>query len=246
MSSYVISDIHGNSHFFQLLKKAKVSFPEDTLYVNGDIIDRGKDPLGVFAGLLELEKKYPRNVVLLLGNHELFLKMYLEGSLSERLYLTFGGRNTVKQLKRYYPDESSKKGLAEYISRMPVYAETFSPLFGNMVITHTGIDADHIVYKDNSDKVDVTSSIRSAFESDPYHYMIGCDLQRGYLPGSVVNNLDKFLIVGHVPTIHLENTKTILINEHYMDIDTGSSYAGGMLSLYRIDDGTVFQVNGDE
>ena len=52
MSSYVISDIHGNSNVFKLLKKAKVSFPEDILYVNGDIVDRGKDPLGVFTELL--------------------------------------------------------------------------------------------------------------------------------------------------------------------------------------------------
>ena len=30
-----------------------------------------------------------------------------------------------------------------------------------------------------------------------------------------------------------------------MDIDTGSSYAGGMLSLYRMDDGKVFQVKDE-
>ncbi len=56
MSSYVISDVHGNRNFFTLLKKAGVSFPADVLYVNGDIVDRGEDPLGVFTELIKLQK----------------------------------------------------------------------------------------------------------------------------------------------------------------------------------------------
>lgn len=242
MSSYVISDIHGNVNFFSLLRKAGVSFPEDVLYVNGDTVDRGENPLGVFTELLRMQNEYPDNIVVLLGNHELFLKMYLEGKLSERTYSVFGGRSTLAQLDHYFPDEKSIKALVDYISRMPVYARAYSPLYGDTVITHTGIDADHVIYRD--DKVDVIASIQNAFESDPYHYIIGCDLQMNYLPTSVLNNLDKFMIVGHVPTIHLERTKTMVVKEHYIDIDTGSSYPGGMLSLYRIDDGKVFQVKG--
>ena len=245
MSSYVISDIHGNPHFFLLLQKAGVSFPEDVLYVNGDIVDRGKDPLGVLRRLLELKEEYPDNIVLLLGNHELFLKMYLEGELPEKTYRSFGGGNTLRQLEQYHPDEQSRKDLIDHINRMPVYAEVFSPLYGETVITHTGIDADHIVYHEGQSRVDVPSSILSAFASDPYRCLTGCDLQRGWLPGSVVKDLDRYLIVGHVPTMFLEETKTILVKEHYLDIDTGSSYAGGVLSLYRIDDGKVFQVRGD-
>lgn len=242
MSSYVISDIHGNSNVFKLLKKAKVSFPEDILYVNGDIVDRGKNPLGVFTELLKLQKEYPDNIVILLGNHELFLKMYLEGNLSEQEYRAFGGTNTINQLKDYYPDEVSRKALVDYIDSMPVYVNVFSPIFGDTVITHAGLDADHIC--SGPDKIDVIANIMAAYLSDSYNYMIGCDLQRGYLPAAVLNNLDKFMIVGHVPTIHLEKTKTVIIKKHYMDIDTGSSYFGGRLSLYRIDDGKVFQVKG--
>ncbi len=115
MSSYVISDIHGNENVFKLLKKAGVSFPEDTLYVNGDTVDRGKDPLGVFTELLKLQKEYPDNVIMLLGNHELFLKMFLEGKLPERVYSAFEGRRTLEQLEQYYPDELSRKALVEYI-----------------------------------------------------------------------------------------------------------------------------------
>ncbi|MBQ3385489.1 MAG: metallophosphoesterase [Erysipelotrichaceae bacterium] len=242
MSSYVISDIHGNSNVFELLKKAKVSFPEDVLYVSGDIVDRGKDPLEVFKKFLKMQSEYPDNIVILLGNHELFLKMYLEGKLSEKEYRAFGGTNTIKKLKDYYPDDVSRKALVDYIDSMPVYVNVFSPVFGDTVITHTGLDADHICF--GPDKIDVATSIMAAYLSDSYNYMVGCDLQKGYLPAAVLNNLDKFMIVGHVPTIHIEKTKTVIIKEHYMDIDTGSSYFGGKLSLYRIDDGKVFQVKG--
>jgi len=242
MSSYVISDVHGNRNSFLLLNKAGVSFPADVLYVNGDIVDRGEDPLGVFTELIKLQKEYPENIILLQGNHELFLKMYMEGRLPGRVYSAFGGASTLRQLNYYYPDDLSRRELVDYISKMPVYAKAYSPLYGDVVITHTGIDADHVVY-DNG-MVDVIASIKSAYSSDPYHYMIGCDLQRGYLPNGVVNGFDKYLVVGHVPTIHLEKTDTVIVKDHYMDIDTGSSYPGGKLSLIRLDDGKVFQTKG--
>ena len=244
MSCYVISDIHGNAIVFRLLEKTSVSFPEDLLIINGDTIDRGKDPLGVFTKLLRMQEEYPDNIIILHGNHELFLKMYLEGRLPERIYSSFGGTSTLAQLDQYYPDEPSRKALIDYIDQMPLYVNINSPLLGDTVITHTGIDGDHIVYHKGSDSVDVIASIRSSYSAEPYLYMIGNDLQKEYLPRSVVNNLDKYLIVGHAPTISLEDTKTVIVKEHYMDIDTGSSFRGGMLYLYRVDDGKVFQANG--
>ena len=244
MSTYVISDIHGNNNVFSLLKKVKISFPEDVLIVNGDTVDRGKDPLGVFTELVRMQKEYPDNVIILLGNHELFLKMYLEAKLPERIYCAFGGTSTVRQLEHYYPDEASRRELIDYLDRLPLFAEAFSPLYGKTVITHTGIDGDHVICRGDSDKVDVIASIQAAYEYDPFNYMIGCDIQKNYLPASVMNNLDRFMIVGHVPTIHLGNEPKVIIREHYLDIDTGSSYPGGKLTLYRIDDRMIFQTKG--
>ncbi|MBR3352064.1 MAG: hypothetical protein IKG35_08145 [Erysipelotrichaceae bacterium] len=108
---------------------------------------------------------------------------------------------------------------------MPLYVSIRSPLFGDTVITHAGIDGDHIIRKDG--KVDVIASIKKAFKADPYNYMIGCDLQCNYLPASVSYELDKYVIVGHVPTIYLENTSKVIVRKHFMDIDTGSSFPEG-------------------
>ena len=63
--TYVISDIHGQ--YFPLLDLLeKINFSEqDTLYVLGDLVDRGLDSLLLLADLQER-----RNVQLLWGNHE--------------------------------------------------------------------------------------------------------------------------------------------------------------------------------
>ena len=54
MAVYVISDIHGNYDLFmELLKKIKFS-GKDTLYVLGDVVDRGPHPIKVLHKLMEM------------------------------------------------------------------------------------------------------------------------------------------------------------------------------------------------
>ena len=62
---YVMSDLHGcYDKYKQMLEKIKFN-SEDTLYVLGDIVDRGDDGINI---LLDMMKR--TNVVPLLGNHE--------------------------------------------------------------------------------------------------------------------------------------------------------------------------------
>ena len=70
--NYAISDIHGCCKEFQsLLKKIHFS-SSDTLFVLGDMIDRGPDPIGV----LKLMASYP-NIYPLVGNHEFIMMSVL-------------------------------------------------------------------------------------------------------------------------------------------------------------------------
>ena len=65
MATYVISDIHGQYDMFMDLLY-KISFSDkDTLYILGDIIDRGPHPIKTMRKLMEMP-----NVICLLGNHE--------------------------------------------------------------------------------------------------------------------------------------------------------------------------------
>lgn len=66
MSTYVVSDIHGKyDKFIEVLDKINLK-EEDTLYVLGDILDRGKHPIKVMLKLMEM-----KNVICIVGNHEL-------------------------------------------------------------------------------------------------------------------------------------------------------------------------------
>ena len=62
---YAVSDIHGRyDKYIQLLHRINLR-PSDTLYILGDMIDRGPDGLKI---LLDMSMR--ANVVPFLGNHE--------------------------------------------------------------------------------------------------------------------------------------------------------------------------------
>lgn len=71
MSHYVISDLHGErDRFHRLLKDIHFS-TDDTLYILGDIVDRGPEPIPLLLEILDTP-----NMILLLGNHEYMCLQY--------------------------------------------------------------------------------------------------------------------------------------------------------------------------
>ena len=72
--TYVVSDIHGCYDKYRELLRVIQLQPDDTLYVLGDVIDRGPDG---FKILLDMAQR--PNVVGLLGNHEAMAIQALPG-----------------------------------------------------------------------------------------------------------------------------------------------------------------------
>lgn len=65
MATYVISDIHGEyEKFMELLEEIELK-DTDTLYVLGDVLDRGEHPIKVVLKLMEMP-----NAFCIVGNHE--------------------------------------------------------------------------------------------------------------------------------------------------------------------------------
>ena len=63
--NYVISDIHGcYEQYMKLLDKIHFS-EKDTLYLLGDLVDRGPDPMEVVKDVM-----WRKNVVTIMGNHD--------------------------------------------------------------------------------------------------------------------------------------------------------------------------------
>ena len=70
--NYVTSDIHGCRREFEaLFKKIKFS-SQDTLYIIGDMIDRGPDSMGVLKIMASNSNIYP-----VAGNHEFIMMSVL-------------------------------------------------------------------------------------------------------------------------------------------------------------------------
>lgn len=65
---YVMSDIHGSMNRFRSVMSQINLTAEDSLYILGDVIDRGHFGIQILQELMEIP-----NVTVLLGNHELMM-----------------------------------------------------------------------------------------------------------------------------------------------------------------------------
>lgn len=143
---YLVSDIHGELRDFKmLLKKIRFDREKDNMIIMGDIFDRGSDGIK----LLEFIAPFLLNhsMELLQGNHELFAIMFMKGTLDERMWTRFGGGDTLKEIKKMSTD--NQKSLLAFLESLPYYSEISSRAFGNIIVTHTGIDCDNYVMNDD-------------------------------------------------------------------------------------------------
>lgn len=68
MSTYVMSDIHGQLKAFEKMLKTINFSSDDELYILGDVIDRGEDGIKLLRKIMKMP-----NVKLFVGNHELLM-----------------------------------------------------------------------------------------------------------------------------------------------------------------------------
>lgn len=230
---YIISDIHGDLKSFKKMLEL-IDLNNDILIILGDVLDKGNRPMEALNLVRMLMRDYPGHVELIKGNHELFASMYLEGRLSERTYLTraYGGKTTLEALRKMNVEEI--EDFKCYIDSLPLYCEIDSPKYGTCIATHSGLHVDYIIRNDDGG-INVVKSIEEGYEKDPFEYMCSGDIHR--MP---TNNLDHFMIVGHVPCVYLEGESyRILRRKGYMCIDSGADPGckkfGGRLSMYCVE-----------
>ncbi len=94
---YAVPDIHGR---LDLLVRAWDKIPlqeQDQVIFMGDMIDRGPDSKGVVEMIMELQEGFPNQVIVLLGNHELFMLDALrKGEFDGWTFPGNGGLQTLK------------------------------------------------------------------------------------------------------------------------------------------------------
>ncbi|MCR4652467.1 MAG: metallophosphoesterase [Eubacterium sp.] len=110
---YVCSDLHGQYKKYKELLK-KINFKDnDEMYIIGDVVDRGPEPLPLLLDILSRP-----NVHMLIGNHEaMMLKAYENKSNFTHWYIN-GGEVTHKQFQLL--PQQSKEFLLDKIRNLPL------------------------------------------------------------------------------------------------------------------------------
>lgn len=122
MATYAISDIHGcYSMFLKMLDKIHFNETTDTLYIIGDIMDRGPEVAPLVRWVWQHESKH---VIMLKGNHEDMFASYPDPIYYERYYREFTSKEIIH--------------LLEWIPKLPLYKEvTINDI--DYILVHAGI-----------------------------------------------------------------------------------------------------------
>ena len=117
---YVMSDIHGSMNRFRSIMSQINLTAEDSLYILGDVIDRGHFGIQILQELMEIP-----NVTVLLGNHELMMLNALTQITESReelgLWYMNGGKITYIDYFALEPNEQLE--ILQFIRQMPLTAE---------------------------------------------------------------------------------------------------------------------------
>lgn len=135
MAIYVTSDAHGHVRPLDRLLSRVSLTDEDTLYVLGDMIDRGPEPVEV----IRLVRRVPGARVLM-GNHERMMLDALlhEGDAELDLWALNGGYTTAAGL-----DALGRTAMAEFVdwaANLPLFMVAELPE-RTYILVHAGIDA---------------------------------------------------------------------------------------------------------
>lgn len=232
MSVYAISDVHGEYDLFlKLLEKINFS-NEDTLYVLGDFIDKGKKSLNLLKYIYERE-----NIRAILGNHEQYFLSYYD-SLMWDFKESTNEADILKKLQGYFPEDTEilEWEHVDFLEGLPAFIEE-----DEFICVHAGVQLDYD-----------TNCVLSMREQEPS--LLFND--RRFANNTVIPKNSKTILYGHTPC-HYENgsgefIKTPREGQFYngknlfeyvkIRLDTGVHFTR-MLGVLRLDDMQEFYVN---
>lgn len=221
--TYIMSDPHGRFKEFKSMLK-KINFSEnDTLYIIGDVLDRGESPIKLLQFVMETE-----NIHLLLGNHELYAILALpfftvnikeenydffvtkEHETLLRMWSANGSHTTINEFKKL--SLKNKFAVIEYLKNLN-YSKELTINGKNFLLAHSYCPAlkypPNLSYEDNLKQI------------------IRIDYEKSYFE-------DKIFISGHTPTFFEQKAEPgkIFIYKQNINVDCGMNSLGCL----RLDD----------
>lgn len=237
MGTYVMSDLHGNYRSYKAMLE-KINFSDvDMLYILGDILDRGPNPIKIILDLMERP-----NVEVIAGNHcvmamecfKFLMQEITEDSISninedmvEKL-LNWQQNGSISTTDEFHKcDKRTQREIIEFISEFELYDEV--EVNGKTyIMVHAGLenfkpdkpmweyDLDELVWKRQ-------------------------DYDMKYFD-------DKYIVTGHTPTMLIDNNPNpgyIYQANNNIAIDCGCSFPGGRLGCLRLNDMEEYYVEED-
>lgn len=147
--NYVISDIHGNyEKYLEMIKKIDLK-DEDTLYVLGDVLDRGPDGIKILMDMMMRS-----NIIPILGNHEYMASLCLPWifrevteesieSMDEDIidgiteWLSVGGEATINEPRMR--ETELREMVLEYLGEFELY-DVVKAGGKTFVLVHAGLE----------------------------------------------------------------------------------------------------------
>ena len=219
MSTYVLSDLHGQyDKFMDMLKLIKFN-DNDKMYILGDIFDRGPDPLKILDYVI-----CRKNIDFIPGNHEyMFLEFY--NTYDARLWSYNGGRTTMTQLMKR--GEDYLKALYDYLTKLPLVK-----IHDKFILTHAGL---YLPKNQNQYTLQEILNLQNA--------------EFNLWSRSNINNerqyKDYTVICGHTPTLYVDPDQyqmSIVRRKGTIYIDCGATFSDGRLACLRLEDNKEFYI----
>ena len=219
MSTYVLSDLHGQyDKFMDMLKLIKFN-DNDKMYILGDIFDRGPDPLKILDYII-----CRKNIDFIPGNHEyMFLEFY--NTYDARLWSCNGGRTTMTQLMKR--GEDYLKALYDYLTKLPLVK-----VHDKFILTHAGL---YLPKNQNQYTLQEILNLQNA--------------EFNLWSRSNINNerqyKDYTVICGHTPTLYVDpdqDQMSIVRRKGTIYIDCGATFSDGRLACLRLEDNKEFYI----
>lgn len=228
---YCMSDLHGDYDRYKRMLEQIRFRSEDTLYVLGDVVDRGSQSMAILRDMMARP-----NVIPLSGNHEYMAMQCLaflmteitDGSLARfdenRMralteWMSEGGSATIEDFRRLPVEE--RRDILDYLGEFSAYEEVTAG-GSSYVLVHAGL---------------ANFTPEKPLEAYGIHEMIFSppDYSRMYYP-------DKYLVTGHLPTRNIAenpNPDRIFRANNHIAIDCGCGF-GGFLAAICLDTGEEF------
>ena len=220
---YVMGDVHGEyDKFLSMLEQIDFT-DDDLLFVLGDVLDRGPEPVKLLTDL-----SMRSNVYLLLGNHELMALDVLRELLVEiteencdrqitadllkRLlfWQREGGEITLKQL-RALPKED-RLALLEFLEELPAY-EVVDVGDVTYILVHAGLGN----YAPERRLSSYTPEELTCMRPEP---------DTVYYDGESIR-----VLMGHTPTRLINGTDRIVRSGNAVFLDCGATFGGKLACL---------------